>query len=76
MTEQLALQQKLHNPVRRTDESFDDYKNRRKASRELNKLASLGRMFHTSEWYTEEKDKDGEPFLKRHYKTYVKPQKA
>ena len=76
MTEQLALQQKLHNPVRLTDESFEDYKQRRKSSHALNKLARGGRLFHASVWHTEEVDKEGKPFFKRHYKTFVKQKEA
>lgn len=44
--EQLALQQKLHNPVRQENESFEDYKKRRKDSNELNKLIKRGRFIH------------------------------
>jgi hypothetical protein len=73
MTEQLALQQKLHTPERLANESYEDYKKRRKDSKELNKLAAFGKPFHISEFFTEETGKDGQPFLKRHTHTYVKP---
>jgi len=76
MTEQIALQQKLHNPVRLANESYEDYVKRRRDSRELNKLARGGRLFHASVWHTEEVDKDGKPYFKRHHKTFIKPKEA
>ena len=48
MMEQLALQQKLHNPVRQADETREVYQQRRKSSNELNKLAKRGSVFHAS----------------------------
>lgn len=72
MTEQLALQQKLHTPERLANESYGAYIKRRKDSRELNKLIKRGRLFHASVWHTEEVDKEGKPFLKRHHRTFVK----
>jgi len=64
----------LHQPQRLDGESFEDYKKRRAASHQLNKLASKGFLFHASVWHSEAVDKNGNEFLKRHHKTYVKPQ--
>ena len=65
---------KLHQPQRLDGESFEDYKKRRASSHQLNKLARKGFLVHASVWHTEEVDKEGKPFLKRHHKTFVKPQ--
>jgi hypothetical protein len=71
MTEQIALQQKLHNPERRTDESYEDYVKRRKDSRELNKLIKRGRLFWESRRVTFH-EVDGKTVPKVWTKTYVK----
>lgn len=71
MTEQTALQQRLHNPVRRTDESYVDYVKRRKDSKELNKLIKRGRLFWESRKITFH-EIDGKQVPKVWTKTYVK----
>lgn len=63
----------LHQPQRLEGESFEDYKKRRAASNQLNKMARKGFLVHASVWHTEAVDKEGKPFLKRHHKTFVKP---
>ena len=73
MTEQLALQQKLHNPTRRSDESFEDYKKRRKDSNELVKFIQRGRHIFQSVVFTPAEDKDGNPIMKRTAHTYRRP---
>lgn len=71
--EQIALQQKLHNPVRQADETFEVYQQRRHSSNELNKLSRKGRLVHRSVWYTQGQDKEGNLVPIRHHKTFVKP---
>lgn len=65
---------KLFQPQRLADESIEDYRLRRKTAQKFNHMNSKGTMFHASVWYEQAEDKDGKPVLKRHSKTYVKPQ--
>ncbi|CAB4132758.1 hypothetical protein UFOVP249_10 [uncultured Caudovirales phage] len=71
---QLALQQKLHNPVRQANESFEVYQQRRKSSHELNKLAAKGRLWHRSLWFTTVTNNDGSTSTRRHHSTFKKEQ--
>ena len=70
--EQIALQQKLHNPVRQADESFEVYQQRRKSSHNLNKLAAKGRLWHRSLWFTTTTKDDGTTVTHRHHSTFKK----
>jgi hypothetical protein len=68
-----ASLQKLMQPQRLTEESFEDYQLRRRTAHQYNQVAAKGKYLHVSKWFTPSKDKNGNDTISVHHSTYVKP---